>query len=307
MVHLQQREHIENLLGPGMSLGGDKESGPIIDIDRDGHRGRISLYGGQVLEWQPAGHHPVLWLSEGAVFDGKAPIRGGIPVCWPWFGDHPLHDDWPSHGFARTTSWPYDGVDDDDSRRNNLALPIWEPATTYWPHASRPHISYRLDEALSIVFSNMNIDPHPIEFSQALHTYFAVGDIEAITIHGLEKCAFIDKLSGREEPASQVPISIMTETDRIYRLPDGPIELRDPILKRTITIEHAGATSAVVWNPWIEKSARLDDMGPADAYRGMVCIETGNVMPDQVRLQPGDVHTLRTKISVRHDSDAQSR
>ena len=101
---------------------------------------------------------------------------------------------------------------------------------------------------------------------------------------GLEKNAFIDKLTGCEEPASQAPISMGAETDRIYRLPDGPIELRDPILRRTITIEHAGATSAVVWNPWIEKSARLDDMGPADAYRGMVCIETGNVMPDQVCL-----------------------
>ena len=302
MVQLQKREHIENLLGPGMRLGGDEESGPIIEFDCDGHRGRISLFGGQVLEWQPAGHHPVLWLSEDAVFDGQTPIRGGIPVCWPWFGEHPLHDDFPSHGFARTTRWPYDGVGEAGSWRNNLALPIWDPATIYWPHASRPHISYRLDAELSIEFDNMNLDPQPIEFSQALHTYFAVGDIETITISGLENCAFIDKLTGHAEPASQAPISIAAETDRIYRRPDGPIELRDPILKRTITIEHAGATSAVVWNPWIEKSARLDDIGPADAYRGMVCIETGNVMPDPVRLQPGEAHTLRTRISVRHDT-----
>ena len=300
MVRLQKREHIENLLGPGMRIGGDDEAGPIIEIDRDGHRGRLSLFGGQVLEWCPAGHQPVLWLSEAAVFDGKTPIRGGIPVCWPWFAGHPHRKDWPSHGFARTTSWPYDGVDDADSRRSNLALPIWDPDTRYWPHASRLHVSYRLAEDLRIEFDIMNIDPDPLEFSQAMHTYFVVGDIGSVSIRGLENCAFIDKLTDREEPASKAPIAISAETDRIYRRPDGPIELHDSVLERTITIEHAGATSAVVWNPWIEKSARLDDMGPADAYRGMVCIETGNVMPDPVRLQPGEVHTLRTRISVRH-------
>jgi len=301
MVHRQQLENIENLLGPGMRRGGDEDSGPIIDIDRDGHRGSISLFGGQVLEWQPAGHQPVLWLSQAAVFDRKTPIRGGIPVCWPWFGGHELHDDWPSHGFARTTNWPYEGVDEVDSRLNQLGLPIWDPNTSYWPHASRPNIAYKIDEALSIEFNNMNIDVQPIEFSQALHTYLSVGDIEAISIYGLENCSSVDKLTDRKEPATKTPISISAETDRIYRQPDGPIELRDPILKRTITIEHAGATSVVVWNPWIEKSARLDDMGPADAYRGMVCIETGNIAPDMVRLEPGEIHTLQTRISVRKD------
>lgn len=283
-----------------MQLTGDEQSGPIIAIERDGHRGSINLFGGQMLTWQPAGHHPVLWLSQAAVFDRRTPVRGGIPVCWPWFGGHQKHGDWPSHGFARTTNWPYDGVDETDSCLNQLALPIWDPNTAYWPHASRPNINYKVNEALSIEFNNMNIDPCPIEFSQALHTYLTVGDIEAISIHGLEDCSFIDKLIDCEEPATGVPISISSETDRIYRLPQGPIELRDPVLKRVITIEHAGATSVIVWNPWIEKSARLDDMGPPDAYRGMVCIETGNVGPDPVRLEPGECHTLRTKISVRH-------
>jgi len=301
MADLPGIENIDNLLGPGMRLVGDAASGPIIDIDRDGHRGRISLFGGQMLSWQPAGHDPVLWLSQAAVFDRNAPIRGGIPVCWPWFGGHMLHDDWPSHGFARTTNWPYEGVAEADSRLNQLALPIWEPNTTYWPHMSRPFMTCKVAEALGIEFNNVNIDPYPIEFSQALHTYLCVGDIEAISIHGLEDCAFIDKLSGCEEPASNAPISISTETDRIYRQPQGPIELRDPVLKRVVTIEHAGATSAIVWNPWIEKSARLDDMGPPDAYRGMVCIETGNVGPDPVRLNPGESHTLKTMISVRKD------
>ena len=294
-------ENIENLLGPGMRLGGGAQSGPIIDIDRDGHRGRISLFGGQMLGWQPAGHDPVLWLSEAAVFDRKTPVRGGIPICWPWFGGHEMHDDWPSHGFARTTDWPYEGVADTDSRLSQLALPIWPPNTTYWPHMSRPFMTCRVAETLDIELSNVNIDPYPIEFGQALHTYFCVGDIEAISIQGLEDCAFVDKLTAREEAATKAPISISGETDRIYRQPVGPITLRDPVLNRSLTIEHAGATSAIVWNPWIEKSARLDDMGPRDAYRGMVCIETGNVGPDPVRLQPGESHTLKTRITVRKE------
>lgn len=298
MVQRQRLENIENLLGPGMRLGGDAASGPIIEIDRDGHRGRISLFGGQVLEWQPAGHKPVLWLSQSAIFDQITAIRGGIPVCWPWFGTHETEADWPSHGFARTTVWPYEGADQTDPHVSYLALPIREPQTTCWPHASRPNVTYQVGETLSIELVIMNIDPHPIEFSQALHTYFSVGDIEAISISGLENSPHIDKLSGREEPPANAPISIFAETDRIYRHLCGPIELRDLTLKRTITIEHDGATNVIVWNPWDEKSARLGDMGPPDAYRGMVCIETGNVAPDALSLEPGETHALKTKISV---------
>ena len=297
----QLRDIIERLLGPGMRFDDNEVSGPVAEVDRDGHRGRISLFGGQVLEWQPAGHDSVLWLSDGAVFDQRAPIRGGIPVCWPWFADggfagHETHGDWPLHGFARTNVWSAESVD--DAGQCTLVLPVAADQSKYWPHASRPCIVYGIGATLSIAFEMTNIDPYPIEFTQALHTYFSVGDIEQISISGLEASPYIDKLTGDECPAAGAPIAIDAETDRIYQHLTRPIELHDPVLKRTITIEHDGAANAIVWNPWLEKSARLDDMGGADAYRGMVCIETGNVSLNRVRLQPGETYRLVTNISV---------
>lgn len=289
-------------MGPGMKVGGDADTGPLIDIDRDGHRGQISVFGGQLLSWQPAGHAPVLWCSPGAIFDQASPIRGGIPVCWPWFGAHATEADWPSHGFARTAAWDVTSSESASSLATaSLGLPSKPADATYLPNASRPTITYRIGDELDIELILKNTDTAPIELSQALHTYFAVGDIEAISITGLESCAHHDKLTDRDEPATQSPIAFTAETDRIYRQLTGPIRLKDPVIGRTITITHAGATNVIVWNPWVEKSARLGDMGPADAYRGMVCIETGNVAPDLIRLNPGETHSLQTTISVRKD------
>lgn len=297
------RGDIERLLGTDMRLVGDEASGPIVEVDRLGHRGRISLFGGQMLEWQPAGHDPVLWLSDRAMFDQCAPIRGGIPVCWPWFGGHQTQDDWPSHGFARTNTWRFEHVDEGvPLARFALELPGLIDQSQYWPHASRPRIVYGIGETLSIAFEVTNIDPHPIEFTEALHTYFCVGDIENISIFGLEASPYIDKLTGDECPATRAPIAINAEADRIYQGLTGPIELHDKVLRRTITIEHSQASNLIVWNPWVEKSARLDDMGSAVAYRDMVCIETGNVSPAKVRLQPGETHRLVTDISVHKEA-----
>lgn len=296
----EARADIAALLAPGMRVGGDSASGPIIDVEHDGHRGQVSLFGGQLLSWQPAGHEPVLWLSPGAVFDRAAPIRGGIPVCWPWFADHPTETGWPSHGFARTATWEVARTES-ASATVRLTLPNAADQATYWRHTSRPRLTYRIGDDLGIDLSLKNTDTSPIELSQALHTYFAVGDIEAISIAGLEQCPFHDKLTGSDVPAAGAPIAFAAETDRIYRHLTGPIELRDPVLGRTITIAHDGATNVIVWNPWVEKSARLGDIGPADAYRGMVCIETGNVAPDLLRLDPGETHALQTTVSVRKD------
>lgn len=295
----QERGDIEGLLGEGMRLGGDDTSGPIVEIERDGHLGRVSLFGAHLIEWQPAGQDPVLWLSEGTVLDQRRGIRGGIPVCWPWFADHAEKTDWPSHGFARTTVWSVDWVDETDPQLPvYMTLPSLEAQRPFWPHASRPSVSYAIGDRLNIDLTTTNVDPHPIAFSQALHTYFAVGDIEQISISGLETCSYWDKTTGSDCAPTHGSIVIGAETDRIYHQPPGPIELRDEGLGRTITIEHEGVSSVIVWNPWIEKSARLGDMGPEDAYRGMVCIETGNVSPHDIRLQPGEAHTLRAMISV---------
>ena len=299
----QSREDLERLLIPGLTVTGDAGSGPILDIDNDGHRARISLFGGHVFDWQPAGHAPVLWVSPGTRFNRKRSIRGGTPVCWPWFAIHPTHTGWPSHGFIRTADWTLDSA---EQRGSIIALRLSPPVegrdAAFFPHAMRPTLDLEIGETLTFRLTQTNTGGEPVEIGQALHTYFEIGDTSAIGITGLEATPFIDKLEvendgGQREPEG-APITVSAEIDRIYRGIAGPIALHDSRLGRTIEITHDGAANAVVWNPWIEKTKRLGDMGTDDAYRTMMCIETGNVPPDALVLAPGDTHTLTTVYRV---------
>jgi glucose-6-phosphate 1-epimerase len=283
----------------GVTIDWSHSNAANLHIQSEQSELRLSLFGAHVMSWAPTQHKDVLWMSDGAVLDDAHPIRGGIPVCWPWFADHADHKDWPSHGFARTTVWTLEDIRHLDGRAIvRLSLPAHENQSAYWPHQSRPVIIFTVGAALSIELSVTNSDPTPIRYGQALHTYFAVGDIEQTEIRGLEGSTYVDKLTKQECSAEGSPIIINRETDRIYRQLGGPIVLQDDSLGRTITVEHEGATNAIVWNPWIEKSARLHDMGPPGAYRGMACIETGNVPPDALCLQPGETHLLKTRISI---------
>lgn len=299
----QSPEDVARRLIPGLKLSGDAAAGPILDIDHAGHRAHVSLFGGQIFAWQPAGHDPVLWLSHGTRFNRQRSIRGGTPVCWPWFAVHPGHADWPMHGFVRNTDWRLDHA---EARDDTIILTLTPPAAprdaAYFPHAMRPTLTLAIGETLTITLTQTNTGDEPIEIGQALHTYFQIGDISEIAITGLEHNRFIDKLEipndgGHREPEAK-PISVTSEIDRIYRDLTAPITLNDQKLARAIEITHDGATNAVVWNPWIDKTIELGDMGTSDAYRTMMCIETGNVPPDGLTLPPGKQHTLTTTYRV---------
>ena len=300
----QPHDDLARLLIPGLTLSGDDASGPTLDIDHAGHRARVSLFGGHVFAWQPAGHDPVLWVSPGTRFNRKRSIRGGTPVCWPWFAVHPTHTDWPTHGFIRTADWTLESAE----RRNDrialrLSPPIQDRDAAFFPHAMRPTLDLEIGETLTFRLTQTNTGGEPVEIGQALHTYFQIGEISEINVTGLEESPFIDKLSvekdgGHREPDGE-PITVSAEIDRIYRNLSGPIVLHDRKSTRTIEINHEGATNAVVWNPWIDKTIALGDMGTPDAYRTMMCIETGNVPPDALVLAPGESHALTTSYTVK--------
>lgn len=301
----QSLDDLAARLIPGLTLSGDAASGPILDIEHAGHRARVSLFGGHIFAWQPAGHAPVLWVSPGTIFNRQRSIRGGTPVCWPWFAVHPAHADWPMHGFVRSTDWRLDHAEHRDGAiALTLTPPVADRDARFFTHALRPALELIIGASLTIRLTQTNTTEDTINIGQALHTYFQIGDIGDIVITGLEQNPFIDKLAvetdGGHRPPDAAPITVSAEIDRIYRDLQGPIQLRDHDLARTIEISHEGATNAVVWNPWIEKTRRLGDMGPDDAYRTMMCIETGNVPPDGLMLAPGARHRLTTSYQVRH-------
>ena len=257
----------------------------------------VARQGAQVLYYAPTGQPPVVWLSDQAEFRTGSSLRGGIPVCWPWFGQFDRNPeavramlapgaDAPAHGFVRALDWQEDGarVDGDAAcLRLRLDLPAGHGG---WNHPAAVARDIRLGDALTLTLSTRNLGPDTLALSQALHTYFAVSDARDVAIEGLDGAAYVDTLRGWSSQVQEGPLAIRGETDRIYTGLSGPIQIRDPGWRRSIQIHAAGSRSAVVWNPWVDKSLRLSQFRP-DAWRDMLCIETARVWDDVLEIAPG--------------------
>lgn len=269
-----------------------------LEIKNDKSFSRITRQGAQMLEWSPANHEKVLWLSEDANFEPECTIRGGLPVCWPYFASHPFTDEAPFHGFARRKNWAITRCD------NNNETTIIEfrydndEIDTYWPHPCSARLRYDISDTLNITLETRNTGYSPFNLTQAFHTYFHVGDISKVRVEGLENCKFIDTLTNNTTHTEKHPITINQEIDRIYQEQNEIISIIDESLNRKILIQGSGITSVIVWNPWIAKSERLGDMGPEGSFRQMLCVETANVRENSIYLGPQESYTLSTTIDV---------
>ncbi len=259
----------------------------------------ISLSGGHVMTWQPRGEKPVLWLSGYAKFAPGKSIRGGVPVCWPWFGPHEKEAGFPGHGFARTVPWAVDSTEAlaDGSTRLALTLQQSDATRAQWPHPSSAQIVITVGRELRIDLITHNQGDAPFVLGEALHTYFALGDIRNAPIRGLEGCTYWDKAGGGQTRIQEGPIVIGSEVDRVYLDTAADCTIDDGSLKRRIRIRKEGSRSTVVWNPWVEKAEKMGDFGP-DGYLGMVCVESGNALGNVVTVAPGASHTLTAIYSV---------
>ncbi|NBS17933.1 MAG: D-hexose-6-phosphate mutarotase [Gammaproteobacteria bacterium] len=257
----------------------------------------LSLQGAQLLHWTPQGQSPVVWLSPDAKFlAGKSP-RGGIPICWPWFGPHeqPNH---PAHGVARASDWSLLEARRDESGNDFLRFRLLSSAElqALYPENVHLEVSYRLGAQLEVELTTLNQSSAPFELTEALHTYLGVGDISDISIDGLEATDFIDKVDQGSRHQQEGPIHIEGETDRVYLSTQASCSVRDPILKRRIVIDKEGSASTIVWNPWSEKAQSLGDLGNS-GYRQMICVESGNALSNAIKVAPGNTHTLWVRYS----------
>lgn len=260
-------------------------------------RAIIAVQGAQVLSYEtPAGE--VLWLSPVAKLGTGKAVRGGIPVCWPWFGPHPADAAKPAHGFVRAAEWSVIGSAQGVERaRVVMAFDDQRIDKTLWPHKARAEIEVTLDDALTVTLSTTNSGSSPLVLTEALHTYLRVGDIAEISVTGLDGRAYINQLQPGSLAVQAGAIGVSGEVDRVYQHSDGEVAVTDGARSRIIRVTKAGSRSTVVWNPGSEKAARLGDLGD-DGYRRMVCIEAGNVLDEEVTLAPGERHRLTTKISA---------
>lgn len=274
---------------------------PILKIRNQAATAEISLAGGHVLSYIPTGERDLLWLSACSHFKTGTAIRGGIPVCWPWFGAAPA--DCPlqvGHGLARLQLWQleHQTTPSPDLTTVTLRLDSSPKTLAIWPYAFCLRLQVSVGSQLTVALTTENRDNRPFTINQALHTYFSISDISRIAINGFDGQPFCDSVPGRTatKGIQTGPIHVTAETDLVFTDNSGPAEIIDDGWKRRICIEKSGSASAVVWNPWINKAKAMPDFGDNE-YLTMVCIETCNTRNDARTLAPGTAHTLQASLS----------
>lgn len=247
----------------------------------------LYLHGAHLTHFQRHGEEPILFVSGQSEYHVSKPIRGGVPVIFPWFGARP-HSVF--HGFARVSEWELveTAVLDEGAVQVRLRLPTMA--------AAEVELMVTISDVLTMELRVTCTYDGTFTFEDCLHSYFRVGDVSLVEVHGLQQHGYYDQLLGKSLIDESECIRIIGETDRIYHAVNPPLAIVDRSLGRVIRIATMGSASTVVWNPWIEKSRRMADFGD-DEYIGMICVESGNVREFAVNLSPGETASLVVQIS----------
>ncbi len=271
---------------------------PKIVISTEQASAEIYLHGAHVTHFQPRDQAPVIFLSSTSIFDGHKPIRGGIPLVFPWFGPRADLPTLPPHGFARTREWEVESCNARSDQSVQIVLATAHDQTTLplWPHTFSLRLIVIVSNVLDVTLEVKNTSQVSFRFEEALHTYLAVGDIHKISVEGLQGSDFIDRTDGekrKKEEAKQIEFA--GETDRLYLTSATKATVHDPVLKRSIIVEKQHSDATVVWNPWNQKAAAMADMGK-DEWQKMVCVETANARTCAVELAANATHRMSTRI-----------
>ncbi|HDZ8835995.1 TPA: D-hexose-6-phosphate mutarotase [Aeromonas dhakensis] len=267
---------------------------PLMTIDNGYAKAEISLFGAHVLSYQRHDEPASIWLSDKAVLDGSKPIRGGIPLCWPWFGPAPARvgSGKPSHGFARTSLWTLDGVSDHgDGTLVHLSLRDNEATRQLWPHAFELELDVLVGKELALVLTTRNTGKEPLVYGGALHTYLQISEPEAVSVSGLGE-PYADKLTG-QNGQQQGPLTLNGPLDRVYWQPDAQVSIQDG--ERQTRVVSGNHDSVVVWTPWLEGASAMADMSD-DGYRTMLCVEAAIASEAGVTVAPDEEHSFSTVI-----------
>jgi glucose-6-phosphate 1-epimerase len=272
---------------------------PKIEVATARSNAEIYLHGAHVTGFQKQGEPPLLFTSQCSRFTALQPIRGGVPIIFPWFG---ARDSGPAHGFARLVDWdlietltlPTGAV----SLR--FAMPEASEAATWPPFAAYFVVTVSDQLSMELIIVNASAD-QPFAFEHCLHTYFTVGDINAVSVTGLKGVNYQDKVENfAQKTETNDVIRITSELDRVYFDTPDPVEIHDTSLQRVIRIEKTGSESTVLWNPWVAKSQQMPDFG-TDEFKRMLCVESGNVGKNRISLVPGETSILKVVLSSRRE------
>jgi glucose-6-phosphate 1-epimerase len=267
-----------------------------LEINTAWSRAELYLHGAHLTHFQKTDEPPVLFMSQLCRFQAGTPIRGGIPVIFPWFGPR---EGEPTHGFARTLKWELREISPSPDGQVTLRLGL--PDSPNAALVSKFTVEYlvTVGQTLSVelVVANESQE-QDFTFENCLHTYFHVGDIGAVSITGLKGADYLDKADGFARKTERAEhLKITQETDRVYPNTPGVVEIHDSKLQRRVRVERTGSLSTVVWNPWVEKAQQMPDFGNEE-FKQMVCVEAGNVGENKITLPAGKTSRLKMELST---------
>lgn len=273
---------------------------PVVEVSHPTATGRIALNGAHVMEWTPKDSSPVLYMSPQALLEPGKAIRGGIPVCWPWFGPHPSEPTLPAHGFVRNLMWTLGSATENLTGVTLEFLLTDSPETrSFWPHSFSLKLVVKMGTVLSLDLEIRNTGDSEWSMTGALHTYLCVDDVREAAVMGLDDSHYVESRLSPDRIEQSGPVYFDREVDRLYDSRET-VRLLDRKGRKTVVVDKSGSRATVVWNPWIEKSQRLSDL-PDDAYPLFVCIEAANAGHHVVSLPAGEEHTLSQRLRVQQN------
>jgi len=260
--------------------------------------GEMYLHGAHITSWKPTGREEVLFLSSQSRWEQGHAIRGGIPICFPWFGGKADDPKAPAHGFVRTKAWQLETIARvGDGVAVSMSTESDEDTKRWWHAEFRLvyRVTFASELRLELVVTNTG--KASLRFEEALHAYHRVGNILKTRVGGLCTVHYIDKTDSNRKKIQHGEIAIVSETDRVYLNTSDAIELEDPVLRRRTRVTKENSRTTVVWNPWVQKAHSLSDFAD-DEWMQMICIETSNVADFAVDLAPGQQHKMKAVVSV---------
>lgn len=271
---------------------------PKVRITSAKASGEVYLHGAHVTSWTPASGEEALFLSSKSRWEDGHAIRGGVPICFPWFGDNAQNPKAPAHGFVRTKTWQLESIAQDGGAVTvSMFTESSEDTRKWWPAEFRLLHRVTFGPELSLELVATNTGRTPLRFEEALHSYYRVGNVEKVRVRGLDAVHYLDKTDSNRKKLQEGEISIISETDRVYLGTGDAIDVEDPVLHRRTRVTKENSLTTVVWNPWVQKAHALADFGD-DEWTQMICIETSNVSDCAVDLAPGQHNRMKALVRL---------
>ena len=271
---------------------------PRVVISSPVAQGEVYLHGAQVTSWRPNGGEEVLFVSSKARWEAGQAIRGGIPICFPWFRGKADDPHAPAHGFVRTRLWQLDSIVENQS---GVAVTMFiesdEQTRRWWPTEFRLAHRVTFGPELKLELICKNTGNTPLHFEEALHTYNRVADVARVRLQGLDGTRFLDNADSNKEKPQLGDVVIGSQTDHAFIHTQNTVDLLDPQLRRRIRLQKVNSRTTVVWNPWQEGSGKLKDLGEGE-WKQFLCVEASNLLGAAVTLAPAQEHTMSAVLSV---------